>query len=68
MPQERWDHFIHLEVIITTGIMIIRTLWGLLTLGSIAAAIATVAPMQASSTSIGALVVPAAAAALASFC
>ena len=67
MQQERWDHFIHLEVIIITTGMMIRTLWSLLTLGSVAAAITAMAPVQASSTSVGALVVPTAATALASF-
>ncbi len=57
-----------MEVIITTGTMIIRALWSLLTLGSFAAAITTLAPVRGSSTSIGTLVMASAAAARASFC
>lgn len=61
MQQGRWDRFIYQEMIEITGMMIIRSLWTLLTLGSFAAAVTRMALMQVSSTSVGtqAVTVPA---------
>lgn len=57
MQQERWGP--STELIITIGTMIIRTLWSLLLHGFYVAAVTPMAPMQASSTSVVALVLPA---------
>ena len=61
---EMGPFIIHLEIIEITGMMIIRTLWTLPNLGSFAAAITTMAPMQASSLSLATLVVATATTAL----